>query len=109
LPASLALGLPCGATSANANGFPQIVVMDKSNAKYAGLENINILLMLAGLISFIEILQLKYLKNLIEQNHGFIKKITNSMMGFKAFHSAKATLVQSPGYQLLIFLSAGCI
>ena len=57
-----------------------------------GLENINILLMLAGLISFVEILQVKYLNNLIEQDHRFIKKITNPMMGFKAFHSAKATI-----------------
>jgi hypothetical protein len=28
--------------------------MDKSGANYAGIENINMLLMLAGLISFIE-------------------------------------------------------
>ena len=66
--------------------------MDKSGANYAGLENINMLLMLAGLISFVEILQVKYLNNLIEQDHRFINKITNPMMGFKAFHSAKATI-----------------
>ena len=42
--------------------------------------------------SFVEILQAKYLNNLIEQDHRFIKKITNPMMGFKAFHSAKATI-----------------
>lgn len=51
--------------------------MDKSGAKYGGLENINFLLMLVGLISFIEILQIKYLNNLTEQDHRFIKKITN--------------------------------
>ena len=38
------------------NGFPKKVVMDKSGANYVGLENINFLLMLAGLISFVEIL-----------------------------------------------------
>ena len=38
------------------NGFPQKIVMDKSGADYAGLENINILLMLASLISFVEML-----------------------------------------------------
>jgi putative transposase len=65
--------------------------MYKSGANYAGLENINILLMLAGLISFVEILQVKNLNNLIEQDHRFIKKITNPMMGFKAFNSVKAT------------------
>lgn len=74
------------------NGFPSKVVMDKSGVNYTGQKNINFLLMLAGLISFVEILQIKYLNNLIEQDHRFIKKITNPMMGFKTFHSAKATL-----------------
>jgi putative transposase len=66
--------------------------MDKSGANYAGLENINLLLMLAGIISFVEILHIKYLNNLVEQDNRFIKKITKPMMGFKAFHSAKATI-----------------
>ena len=66
--------------------------MDKSGANFVGLENINFLLMLAGIISFVEILQIKYLNNLVEQDHRFIKKITKPMMGFKAFYSAKATI-----------------
>jgi putative transposase len=48
----------------DANGFPNKVVMDKSGANYAGIENINMLLMLAGLICFVEICQVKYLNNL---------------------------------------------
>jgi transposase-like protein len=36
--------------------------------------------------------QAKYLNNIIEQDHRFIKKITKPMMGFKAFHSAQATI-----------------
>ena len=76
----------------NNNGFPKKVVMDKSGANYVGLENINFLLMLAGIISFVEILQIKYLNNLVEQDHRFIKKVTKPMMGFKAFYSAKATI-----------------
>jgi putative transposase len=55
--------------------------------------NSNFLLMLAGMISFVEILQIKYLNNLVEQDHRFIKKITNPIIGFKAFYSAKATIV----------------
>ena len=39
----------------DANGFPGRVVMNKSGANYVGIENINMLLMLAGLICFIEI------------------------------------------------------
>ena len=76
----------------NNNGFPKKVVMDKSGANFVGLENINFLLMLAGIISFVEILQIKYLNNRVEQDHRFIKKITKPMMGFKAFYSAKATI-----------------
>ncbi len=65
---------------------------DKSRANYAELENINVLLMPAGIFNFIETLQVKYLNNIVEQDHRFIKKITGPMMGFKAFHSSKATL-----------------
>jgi hypothetical protein len=37
------------------NGFSKMVVIGKTSATYAGQENINILLILAGLISFVEI------------------------------------------------------
>lgn len=66
------------------NGFPHKVVMDKIGPNYAGIENINMLLVQAGLISYIEIYQVKFLNNVIEQANRFIKKITNPMMGFKA-------------------------
>ena len=74
------------------NGLPEKVAIDKSGSNNAGLENINILLMLAGFLCWIDILQVKYLNNLIEQDHRFIKKISKPMMGFKAFHSACATV-----------------
>jgi putative transposase len=74
------------------NGWPDKVVIDKSGANYAGLMNINTVLFLHGLTCFIDILQVKYLNNIVEQDHRFIKKITKPMMNFKAFHSASATL-----------------
>ena len=74
------------------NGLPDKVVIDKSGANNAGLENINILLFLTGLFCFIDILQVKYLNHIVEQDHRFIKKVTKPMIGFKAFHSASATL-----------------
>ena len=59
------------------NGLPEKVVMDKSGANLAGLTNINIYLLLIGFWwSFIDILQVKYLNNIIEQDHRFIKKLT---------------------------------
>jgi putative transposase len=47
--------------------------------------------MLGGLIS-LEIRQVKYLNNLIGQDHRSIRKVTHPMMDFEAFHSAKAAL-----------------
>ena len=40
----------------------------------------------------IEIRQNKYLNNIIEQDHRFIKKRTRPMLGFKSFRSAKITI-----------------
>jgi len=51
-----------------------------------------LLCMFGGLPLQMTVRQIKYLNNIIEQDHRFVKKITNGMRGFKAFHSAKATL-----------------
>lgn len=40
----------------------------------------------------ITIRQRKYLNNILEKDHRFIKRITGPMLGFKAFHSAAATI-----------------
>jgi IS6 family transposase len=36
--------------------------------------------------------QVKYLNNMIEQDHQFIKKRINPMLGFKSFETAKKTI-----------------
>lgn len=64
----------------------------RSGANLAGLQNVNWLLLLQGWFWLIEILQVKYLNNMIEQDHRFIKKLTRPMKGFKSFQSASATL-----------------
>ena len=74
------------------NGFPGKVVIDKSGANLAGLQNMNCVLILNGWCWLIDILQVKYLNNIIEQDHRFIKKLTKQMKGFKSFSSAAATL-----------------
>ena len=74
------------------NGFPDRVVIDKSGANLAGLENMNRLLSMNGWYWLIDVLQVKYLNNIIEQDHRFIKKLTRQMKGFKSFISASATL-----------------
>lgn len=79
-----------------ANGLPEKVTMDKSGANKAGIEAINLQLIILYLLGLtllqITVRQIKYLNNIIEQDHRGIKKITNPMMGFKAFYSAQATL-----------------
>ena len=74
------------------NGFPDRVVIDKSGANLAGLQNMNCLLILNGWFRLIEVLQVKYLNNIIEQDHPFIKKLTRHMKGAKSFSTASATL-----------------
>jgi len=39
-----------------------------------------------------ELRQIKYLNNIIEQDHRNIKRIVKPMMGLKSFHSARRTL-----------------
>jgi putative transposase len=41
----------------------------------------------------IEIRQIKYLNNIIEQDHRGVKRITRLMLGFKSFDAAQSTLV----------------
>lgn len=78
------------------NGIPEKITIDKSGANFAGLNAINFQIAILALLGFsmmkIQIRQIKYLNNMIEQDHRGIKRITNPMMGFKAFHSAEATL-----------------
>ena len=75
-----------------ANSVPARVVIDKSGANLAGLQRINLGLKFSRAHRSIEILRVKYLNNIVEQDHRFIKKITRPTLGFKAFHSAAATL-----------------
>lgn len=74
------------------NGLPERVVIDKSGANLAGLQAVNVILKFTGDGRTIEIRQVKYLNNILEQDHRFIKRITGPMMGFKAFHSTAATI-----------------
>jgi putative transposase len=48
--------------------------------------------MLGRIFYQIDIRQIKYLNNIVEQDHRCIKKITKAMKGFKSFESAEATI-----------------
>ena len=74
------------------NGVPERITIDKSGANLAGLQRLNVILKFTGVGRTIGIVQSKDLNNIVEQDHRFIKRITRPMLGFKAFHSAAATL-----------------
>jgi putative transposase len=76
----------------NTNDVPDKVVIDKSGANLAGLLWTNVMLKFENGSRLIKILQVKYLNNIVEQDHRFIKRLTRPMMGFKSFQSASATL-----------------
>ncbi|MBC7404728.1 MAG: IS6 family transposase, partial [Cytophaga sp.] len=63
-----------------ANGIPEKVTMDKSGANKAAMDGSML------------IRQLKYLNNIVEQDHRAVKRITKLMLGFKSVHAAKSSL-----------------
>ena len=72
------------------NGKPNKVTIDKSGANHAALKNINFKLLPNHKI---EVRQVKYLNNIVAQDHRFIKKLIRPMKGFKSFSSTNATLI----------------
>ena len=81
------------------SGPPEKVTIDKSGSNFAALKDI-----IKQSKKPMEIRQIKYLNNIIEQDHRFIKRIVRPMMGFKAFHSAQSTLA---GIELCHMLKKG--
>ena len=69
------------------NGIPEKITIDGSAANKSAIEEYN-----KENGTSIEIRQVKYLNNIVEQDHRGIKRITNSMLGFKSFDSASITL-----------------
>ena len=71
------------------NGRPERVTIDGSATNKSALEYFN-----EGFEEDeqLEIRQVKYLNNIVEQDHRFIKKRTKPMLGFKNLLSAKETI-----------------
>lgn len=69
------------------NGTPAKITIDKSAANNAAIEDYN-----AEHDSNIEIRQIKYLNNIVEQDHRAIKRKSRPTLGFKSFRSAAITL-----------------
>ena len=70
-----------------ASGVPEKVTMDKSGANKAAMDEIN-----ARGETPIIVRQVKYLNNIVEQDHRAVKRVTKPMLNFKSFRSAKSSL-----------------
>ena len=81
------------------NGLPEKITIDKSGANKAAIEEYN-----RENGTSIEIRQIKYLNNIVEQDHRGIKRVTKHMLGFKSFHAASITL---SGIELVRMLKKG--
>ena len=70
------------------HGVPEKITIDGSAANEAAIKSYN-----AEHGTAIAIRKVKYLNNIVEQDHRGVKRITRPMLGFKAFDAAQSTLV----------------
>jgi putative transposase len=70
------------------HGVPEKITIDGSAANKAAIESYN-----AAHGTAITIRTIKYLNNIVEQDHRGVKRITRPMLGFKSFTAAQDTLV----------------
>jgi putative transposase len=70
------------------NGRPETITIDGSDANEAAIKSYN-----QEHGTTIAIRQVKYLHNIVEQDHRGVKRVTRPMLGFKSFQAAQDTLV----------------
>ena len=69
------------------NGLPEMITIDGSDANEAAIKRYN-----EEHGTAIAIRQVKYLNNIVEQDHRGVKRVTRPMLGFKSFAAAQDTL-----------------
>jgi transposase-like protein len=81
------------------HGVPETITIDGSEANEAAIKRYN-----EAHGTAIIIRQVKYLNNIIEQDHRGVKRVTRPMLGFKSFAAAQAALI---GIELMHMLKKG--
>ena len=81
------------------NGMPEKVTMDKSGANKSAIDQI-----IGDKEISIVVRQVKYLNNIVEQDHRAIKRVTRPMLGFQSFRAAKNILA---GIELIHMIRKG--
>ena len=69
------------------HGVPEKITIDKSGVNTAAIQSVQ-----ADSGADIEMRQIKYLNNIVEQDHRAIKRIARPMLGFKSFRCARILL-----------------
>ena len=82
-----------------ASGIPEKVTMDKSGANKAAIDGVN-----ASRETPIVARQVKYLNNIVEQDHRAVKRVTKPRVNFKSFRAAKNILA---GIELMRMIRKG--
>lgn len=77
------------ALKSNHNQIPRVINVDKNLAYPAAIDDFK---NDGNIPENVEFRQVKYLNNIVEQDHRAIKRIFKPMMGFKSFKSANRTL-----------------
>jgi transposase-like protein len=80
------------------NQSPRVITVDKNPAYPPAIEQLKDE---KSLSKETIIRQAKYLNNIVEQDHRFIKKITNHMLGFKTFQTAEKTIMGIEAFHML--------
>jgi putative transposase len=70
------------------HGVPETITIDGSDANDAAIKRYN-----EDHGTNIIIRQVKYLNNIVEQDHRGVKRVTRPMLGFKSFDAAQDTLI----------------
>jgi transposase-like protein len=81
------------------NGLPETITIDGSEANASAITSYN-----ETHGTSIVIRQVKYLNNMVEQDHRGVKRVTRPMLGFKSFAAAQSTIV---GIELVHMLRKG--
>lgn len=80
----------CKALKATHAQFPRVINFDKNERLPPAIDELKAAKILT---QSVELRQNKYLNNLVEQNHKFIKKLVNKSLGFQSFYTARRTLI----------------
>ena len=81
------------------HGLPETITIDGSDANEAAIKHYN---QKHG--TAIAIRQVRYLNNIVEQDHRAVKRVTRPMLGFKSLAAAQSALV---GIELMHMLKKG--